>query len=203
MRLAYIAQFRVPVVVEGKMNARRGDFIVGHKVEDPLADDGDAVADAQDFTLDHGGYHQPEDAVEGNFGLVEHFRNDDHGIMAGSANAEGQVAGFAAHGRNHKPVAAGARIFINGGCQPHPFLFGTLVAEGRNTVGQGQVVVDGFRNVDVLNLHVIGGKEFRYAVGGGSGIVATDGDQQLHIVADEKIRIEISIFGFVPAHNQE
>ena len=71
--------------------------------------------------------------------------------MAGTANAKGQMSGFAAHGRNHKPVAAGTGIFINRAGNFYAFFLGRLVAKSRASLGQGQVVVNGFRHMDVLD----------------------------------------------------
>lgn len=82
-------------------------------------------------------------------GVLLNISNDDHRVVARLADTEGQVSGAAAHRRHDEPVAAGAGIDIDGPCDHRALVFGRFVAEGRCTVGQRKIVVDGFRDVYV------------------------------------------------------
>ena len=195
------------VFVVAEVDAAVFDFLVAEAVEDTFADHGGAVVDAHELALDDAADHHVDDLVDGDLGLVEELGDDDHGVVAGSGDAEGEVAGRAAHGGDHEPVLAGAGILHDGGGQHATLGFGAVVAEGGAAVGQWQVVVDGLRHVDIGYRVVLVGKELGDAVGGGGRVVAADGDEELDLVLGEELEVEslLEIFGgwFEAAHLED
>ena len=172
--------------VVAEMDTAVLDFFLREAVEHTFGNHGSAIVDAHDFALDDTGNHHVDDLLDGDFGFVEELGDDDHRVVASSGNAQCKVAGTAAHGRNHKPVLRGAGILHNSTADDGALRFGTVVAEGGGTVGQRQVVVDGFGHMDIGNGVLLIGQEFGYAVGRRSGVVATHGNKQLDVVVGEK-----------------
>ena len=70
-------------------------------------------------------------------------------------------------------------------------VLGRLIAERGRSFGQGQVVVDGLRHVDVGDRIFLLLEELGDAVRGRSGIVSAHRHQQFHIVRREEIEVEI------------
>ena len=202
-----LAKLGMTMLVVGEVDAAVADLLVGEAVEDTLADHGGAVVDAHQLALDDAGDHHVDDFVDGNLGLVEELGDDDHGVVAGAGDTEGQVAGRAAHGADHEPVLAGAGVLHDGGGQHAALGLGAVVAEGGAGVGQRQVVVDGLGNVDVGDGIVLVGQELGDAVGGGSGVVAADGDEELDLVVGEELEVEALLEvlgrGFEAAHFED
>ena len=112
------------VVIVREIDPGIDDLLVTHEMKHTLADDGRSVIDTQQPPLDHGGDDHAGDLIKSDLGLIEHLRDDDHGIVAGCPDPEGKVTRLTTHGAHHKPVSAGPGILINGGAEPHTFLFG-------------------------------------------------------------------------------
>ncbi len=207
MRLGHLAQLGMPVVVVGEVDAALADFLVAQCVEHTLRDDGGAVVHAHDFTLDDRRDDHVDDLLDRDFGLVEHLGDDDHRVVAGLADAECEVAGTAAHGGQHEPVAAGAGVYVDRAGDDGAFVLGRFVAERRRALRKRQVVVDGLRHVDVGDGVFLALKELGDAVGRRSGVVAADRDEQLDVVVGEELEVEIvlevRILGLETAHLEE
>ena len=207
VRLRYLAQFGVSVLVIGEVDAALADLLVAQRVEYAFRDNGCSVVHAHDLALDDRRNHEVHDLLDGDFRLVEHFGNDDHRVVASLADAECQVAGAAAHGSQYEPVAARAGVNIDGTCDDGALVLGRLVTERRRAFRQGQVVVDGLRHVDVGNGVFLGLQELGDAVRGRSRVVAADRHEQFDVVVGEELEVEvvfeIRILGFETAHLQE
>ena len=191
MRLRYFAQFGMSVLVVGEMDARFLDLFIAQGVEHTFRDHGHAVVDAHDLALDDRRNDQVDDLLDGDLRLVEHLRNDDHRVVAGRADAEGEVPRRTAHGRYDEPVGRRACVVVDGAADDRSALLGRLVAERRRAGRQRQVVVDRLRDVDVGDGVVLRFEELGDAVGRRCGVVAADGHEQLDVVLGEEIEVEI------------
>ncbi len=195
------------VLVVGEVDAALADFLVAQCVEHAFRDNCGAVVHAHDFTLDNRRNHEVHDFFDRDFRFVEHLGNDDHRVVAGLADTESQVAGAAAHGSQHEPVAARACVDVDGAGDDCALVLGRLVAERRRALRKRQVVVDGLRHVDVGDGVFLGLEELGDTVGGRSRVVAADGHQQFDVVVGEELEVEIvveiRILGFETAHLQE
>ena len=207
VRLRYLAQLGMPVLVIGEMDAALADLLVAQCVEYAFRDDGGAVVHAHDLTLDDRRDDEVHDLFDRDFRLVEHLGDDDHRVVAGLADAECQVAGAAAHGSQYEPVAARAGVHVDGACDDGTLVLGRLVTERRRAFGQRQVVVDGLGHVDVCDGVFLGLQELGDAVRGRCRVVAADRHEQFDVVVGEELEVEvvfeIRILGFETAHLQE
>ena len=205
--LGDLAKFGMAVVVVAEMDAGVFDFLIGEAVEDTFGNHGCAIVDAHDFAFDDAAYNEVDNLVDGDFGLVEEFGDDDHGIVACTGDAEGEMACGTTHGRDDEPVFGGAGIFHDSGADDGTLGFGAIVAEGGRAVGQREVVVDGLGDVDVGNWVVLAFEEFGDAVGRRSGIVATDGNKQFDVVIGKewevKTLFEVLVGRFEAAHFED
>ena len=176
-------------------------------MEDTFRNHRRTIVDTHQLALDDAGDHHVDDFVDGDFGLVEELGDDDHRVVAGTGDAEGQVAGRTAHGADHEPVLARAGILHDGGGQHTALRLGAVVAEGGAGVGQRQVVVDGLGNVDVGDGIVLIGQELGDAVGGRGRVVASDSYEKLHLVVGEELEVEALLEvlrrGFETAHLED
>ena len=195
------------VLVIGEVNAALLDLLVAQGVEHALRNHGGTVVHAHQLALDDRRNDQVDDLVDRDLGLVEHLGDDDHRVVAGLADTEGQVTGRTAHGSQHEPVAAGAGVDIDGARNDGTLVLGRLIAEGRRTLRQRKVVVDGLGNVDVGDGIFLGLEELGDAVGRRSGIVAADGHEQFDVVLGEEgqveVLLEVLVGGLESAHLQE
>jgi hypothetical protein len=198
----YITKLGMTVFVVGEVDPGVDNFLIIHKVEDPLTDHGHTIIDAQDSPFYHGGDHHPGDLIKSDLGLIEHLGDDNHGIVTGRSYAKSQVPGFTSHGTNHKPVSTGTGIFIDSGRNTYPLLLGRVVSKRWDPFGQGQVVINGFGYMDILHVHLLLGQEFSQTIGCGSCIITPNGNQQFHIVLLKKINLELIVLRFVTAHLQ-
>ena len=66
-----------------------------------------------------------------------------------------------------------------------------IPSEGRSVVREGQVVIDCLGNMNIVDRIVLRLEELGDPVGGGSGVVTTDGDQELYVILLEKRKVEI------------
>ena len=85
--------------------------------------------------------------------------------MACCPYSKGQVTGFAAHCGNDKPVTACAGIFINSGCQPYTLFFCRVITKSWYSLRKGKVIVNGFGNMDILDIQFLSGKVFCEKIG--------------------------------------
>jgi len=122
-----LAEFGVSVVVIGKVNARFLDFLIAEFVKNTLGDNGCSVFEPHNLAFDDGRNHQVDNLVHSDGGLVEHLRDDNHGVVASSPDAEGKMSGRTSHSSYHKPVFAGAGILVHRGPNACAFGFGRLV----------------------------------------------------------------------------
>lgn len=202
-----LAQLGVSVLVVGEVDAALADLLIRERVEDALRDDGGAVVHAHDLALDDRRDHQVDDLLDGDLRLVEHLRDDDHRVVARLTDTECEVAGRTAHGCQHEPVAARACVDIDGAADDGTLVLGRLVTERRRALGQGQVVVDRLRHVDVGNGVFLGLEELGDAVCGRCRIIAAHRDKQLDVVVGEEFEVEvvleIRIRGLETAHLEE
>ena len=124
--------------------------------------------------------------------------------MGGRPYSEGKMPGRTSHRRNDEPVAAGTCIGIHRAGDNAPLVLGRLVSESRHSVGQRQVVIYGFRHMDIGDGIVLFFEKFRYPIGCRSRIVAADGHEQPDVVIDEKTEVEpfgkVLVAGPVTAH---
>ena len=205
--LANLAQLGMAMLVVAEVDSALGDFLVAEAVEDTFRNHGSTIVDAHEFTLDDARDNHVDNLLYGDGGLVEELRYDDHGIVAGTCNAEGEVTSRATHSADYKPVLTGAGILHDGGGQHATLGLGAVVAEGGAAVGEREVVVDGLGDVDVGNGIVLVGQELGDTVGCRSGIVATNGDKELNLVVGEELEVETLLevlgSGFEAAHFQD
>ena len=192
----------MPVLVVGEVHARVMNLLVGHEMEHALAHACHTIVDAKHLTFDHRADDELQDLVECHLCLVEHLRDDDHRVMACIAHSECEVTCLTAHCRHHKPVAAGASVFIHRLQNLHACLFGRIITESRAALRQRKIVVDGLRHMNVLNMHVVLHQELGDTVCCRGGVIATDCHQKVHIVFHEEINVKLLVFRFVTAHLQ-
>ena len=175
-------------------------------MEHTLRNHGSAVIDTHQLALHYARDHQVDNLLHGNLRLVEKLGYHHHRVVAGTGNAQCQMAGRAAHGRNHKPVLRSACILHHGGANHRTLCLGTVVSESGRAIGQRQVVVNGLGYMDIGNRIVLVGQELGNAVGGRCSVVASHGHQQLNIVVLEEVQVEtfleILVSGFKAAHLQ-
>ena len=189
--LGNLAQLGVAVLVVGHGNAGILDFLGIQIMENAFCHHHGSVADTQELALENGGKRQFHNLVQGNLRLVEHLGNDGHGAMGGLTDTQGQVTGAASHSADDEPVAAGAGILVDGAGQVGALVLGAVETEGRGVLRQREVVVNGLGNVDVMDGILLGFQELGDAVGGGSGVVTTYGDQQFDLVVLEQGQVEV------------
>ncbi len=102
-----------------------------------LGDDDDTVAVAHGAAFDHGGLDDIADVVEGDKARgLELFSDDGDGGPGRFGDAQGEVAGVAAHGDGDVPAVHGAGVFHQVFDQGGAEVAGGLVAEGGQIVGQ-------------------------------------------------------------------
>ena len=115
-----------------------------------------------------------------------------------------KVACAASHCGNEKPVAGCAGILVYGACKVGAFVLGGVESKGGAVARQRKVVVNGLGNVDVLDGEILGSKELCDTVCGRSGIVSSNGNQELDVVVLEQAQVEIvlevCVSGFETAH---
>ena len=110
--------------------------------------------------------------------------------MAGTRNAQRQVARRTPHSAHHKPVLARARILHHRRRQHATLCLRAVIAESRAAVRQRQVIVYRLRHMDIRNPIMPLRQELRNAVRRRRRIVPTHRHQQLHLVLREKLQVE-------------
>ncbi len=181
------------VVVIRERHAALFDLLLAECVENTLRYDGRTVIHTHYLTLDDGRNDQVDDLLNGDLGFVEHLGNDDHRIVARRTYTEGQVTRTAPHSGQNEPIAARARVVVDRARQHRTLVLGRLITESRHPVRKRKVVIDGFGNVDVGNGILLGFEERGDTVGRRGGVVATHGDQKLHVIVLKEFEIEILV----------
>jgi hypothetical protein len=139
-----------------------------------LGEYGHAVGPSHGEPLHDGALDDARDRREADVPLGELLGDERQGGARRLRRAEGQVAGAAAHHHDQVPAARGARVLHQPRDDARRILPRRLEAEGRDALGQRQVVVDGLRYVGDADA---ASGLLRHAPGRESGVVAADRHQ--------------------------
>ena len=175
-------------------------------MEYAFRDDDGTVTDTEDAALEHGGKGQADDLVKGDFGFVEHLRDNGHRAVSRFTDTQGKMASGTSHGADDEPIAGSTGIFVHCAGKVRALVLGGIKTESRGVVRQRKVVVDSLGNVDVVDRILLGLQELGDAVCRGCGIVTAYGHQELDVVvlkqAQVEIFFEILVSGLETAHLQ-
>ena len=138
----------VTVLVELDVAGDGLELVFGEVLDQALGEHGDAVGASVREALD-----DRADEDVGNFverdGLAPEFLGDDRERRArGLADAERQVARLSAHRDDEVPARGGLRVGQQVLHDAGADVARGLVAEGRDALGQVEIVVDGLRHVN-------------------------------------------------------
>ena len=127
--------------------------------------------------LDDGAGQGVDQRVDGGPAVRELLGDDSEGGAGRLTDAEGQVAGLAAHGDDEIPARRGARVDHEVLDEAHAQVARRLVAEGVHVRLQVEVVVDRLRHVGDPDPP---GSPLRHLHGREGGIVPPDRDELAH-----------------------
>ena len=124
------------------------ELVLGEVLDQALGEHGDAVGAAVREALDDGAGEDVDDLVERDGLSAELLGNDRERRARGLADAEREVAGLSAHRDDEVPARRGLRVGQQILHDAGADVARRLVAEGRDALGQVEIVVDRLRDVD-------------------------------------------------------